>query len=211
MLHSRERWSYVKYTVYLYLHFSKATNLSYSVRYAQLHNWPADVAAIATSAHSCLLPGQSSASRRKAVSVRISFARAVVAARRIVYSGCVCFCYKMAFNGEGPHTKRQRTDTDPASNRVSTPQKNFKTRPMLSIITGMVLTLSFFHWSSADDVLKKLSSAGFLLFFVCYLVFVWRLPRFSVNVGDDALDQLFSVVVLWFVIHSCIHSVLPIV
>lgn len=33
----------------------------------------------------------------------------------------VCFFYKMAFNGDGPHNKRQRTDTDPANNRVSTP------------------------------------------------------------------------------------------
>lgn len=28
-------------------------------------------------------------------------------------------CFKMAFNGDGPHTKRQRTETDSANNRVS--------------------------------------------------------------------------------------------
>lgn len=38
-------------------------------------------------------------------------------------------CDKMAFNGEGPHNKRQRTDTDPANNRVSR-HKIIKSHPV---------------------------------------------------------------------------------
>jgi heterogeneous nuclear ribonucleoprotein L len=32
----------------------------------------------------------------------------------------VFVCFKMAFNGDGPHTKRQRTETDSANNRGHT-------------------------------------------------------------------------------------------
>lgn len=125
-----------------------------------------DVVASEADAHSCpdchRRLGERRAKRNPSVSesvLRVPLQRRV----DLFCNECVCFCYKMAFNGEGPHSKRQRTDTDPASNRVSIHVKSsLETRPCT--ITGGASHPELFSLikSRRREVQSSHPSVGFL-------------------------------------------------
>lgn len=65
-------------------------------------------------AHSHFLSSETVKTQKPTV-LRVPFSRC----EEILISVFGSVCFKMAFNGDGPHSKRQRTATDTANNRVS--------------------------------------------------------------------------------------------
>lgn len=94
----------------------------------------------------------------------------------------------MAFNGDGPHTKRQRTDTDPTSNRVST-RRQFKG----ALPRGGPRVNSDSHPHELFSLIKSRLSEERPFLLVCCGICFAAVADGSVSMSRcDALDQLFS-------------------